>query len=79
MKRIAMAMVFSMALSLVGCASYYKVTDVSSGKTYYTDEIKRKNSSVMFKDAQTQNEVTLQNSEVIEISKDQFKAVSEKD
>jgi len=61
-------------LLVVGCASYYyKVTDPHSGKEYYTQEIKNDNSgAVKLKDVRTGSDVTLQNSEVKELSKEEY-------
>lgn len=57
------------------CTTYYKVTDPSTQKTYYTTGIKKqKGGAVEFKDAATSARVTVQNSEVIEISRADFKA-----
>jgi uncharacterized protein YceK len=59
---------------LAGCATYYKVTDPSSSKTYYTEKVKREGTAVQFKDAQTGGEMTLQNSSVQEIDKQEYQA-----
>ena len=62
-------------LLVVGCASYYKVTDPQSGNAYYTQEIDNiRGGAVKIKDARTGSIVTLQNSEVKEISSDEYKA-----
>ena len=62
-------------LLVVGCASYYKVTDPQSGNAYYTQEIDNiRGGAVKIKDARTGSIVTLQNSEVKEISKKEYKA-----
>ncbi|HYA37177.1 MAG TPA: hypothetical protein VEI74_02735 [Candidatus Methylomirabilis sp.] len=67
--------VYGAMLLVAGCATYYKVTDPQSGKEYYTEEVKsEKGGSVKLKDARTNSEVTLQSSEVKEISKDEYKA-----
>jgi hypothetical protein len=63
-----------LVLSVVGCGSYYKIIDPSTSKIYYTDDIKRKGSSVKFKDANTGSTVTLQNTEIKDINKEEFKA-----
>ena len=64
---------------LAGCAHYYKVSDPGSGKSYYTEDVKRNGSAVEFKDAQTGGVMTLQNSEVQEIEKQQYEqAVAKK-
>lgn len=63
------------ALTLSGCATYYQVTDPASGHVYYTDSVERKGSgSIRFKDEVTKTHITLSTSEVMEITKDQFKA-----
>jgi len=62
----------AIVLATAGCTTYYRVTDPSSGKMFYTDDVKRSGSAVMFKDAKSGSEVTLQASEVKEISQDEF-------
>jgi hypothetical protein len=58
---------------ITGCSSYYKVSDVSTGKVYYTTDIDHRNGgAVEFKDAKTKSNITLQSSEVQKIDKDQF-------
>ncbi len=70
---VVIALVFMMMA--VGCASYYKVTDIGSGKTYFTQDIDRnRDGGILFKDESSSSTVTLQSSEVLEISKDEFKA-----
>ncbi len=67
--------VLGLVLLVTGCASYYKVTDPQSGKVYYTEDIDNvKGGAVKMKDARTGSMVTLQNSEVKEISSDEYKA-----
>jgi hypothetical protein len=63
-----------LALSLVGCGSYYKIADPTTGKTYYSNKLKQRTGYVEFTDAATGSTVTIQNSEVLKISKDEFKA-----
>lgn len=62
------------AVLVTGCASYYKVTDPSSGRTFYTEKVERGKgqTTIMFKDAKTGAEVTLPSSEVLEISSDEY-------
>jgi hypothetical protein len=63
-----------LALAVGGCGStYYRVTDPSTQRTYYTDEVKRSGTTVQFKDYKSGAEVTLPASEVLEISSDEFK------
>ena len=62
---------------VVGCSStYYKVTEPQSGKAYYTQKVDNLagTGAVKVKDARTGSVVTLQNSEVKEISEKEYKA-----
>ena len=61
---------------LAGCGTdYYRVNDPAGEKQYYTKEIKNtKTGAITFKDEKSGSVVTLQSSEVKEISKDDFKA-----
>ena len=59
--------------SAAGCATYYRVTDTTTGKSYYTSELKQ-DGSTTFKDARTGDSITLQNVEVRKISQEQFDA-----
>jgi len=61
-------------LALSACAHYYRVTDPGSGKSFYTEEVKRDGSAVTFKDSQTGAQTTLQNSQVLEISGKDYQA-----
>ena len=64
----------TIGLLMTACATYYEVKDPTTGKTYYTQEIKRDGSASMFKDARSGSEVTIQNSEVKEIDGNAFDA-----
>jgi len=60
---------------LAGCGGYLQVIDPASKNIYYTEEVKEVNGgAVKFIDAKTGSQVTLQNSEVKEISGEEFKA-----
>ncbi len=62
-------------LFLVGCGGYWMVTDPHTQKVYYTEVITDgRGGAVRFIDAKTGNDVTLQNIEMKEITKDEFKA-----
>jgi hypothetical protein len=64
-------------LMAAGCsAHYYRVTDPESGKTYYTNKVERvwQGGALNFEDAQSGNSVTLQNTEVKELSEGEFMA-----
>jgi hypothetical protein len=64
-----------LAACLGGCTSYYKVTDPHSNKVYYTTDLKQNDSgSTTLKDARTGNMVTVQNSEVEKINKEEFQS-----
>ena len=57
----------------VGCTKYYKITDPTTDKIYYTKEVKKKKSgAVTIKDERTGRAVTIQSSEVEKITEDQF-------
>ena len=61
---------------VAGCSSHYRVTDPASGKTYYTTKIDNagRAGAVKIKDEKTGSTVTLQSSEVKEISADEYEA-----
>lgn len=60
---------------LAGCGGYWQVVDPASKNVYYTEKVKKvkEGGAVEFTDAKTGKQVTLQNSEVMEVSKDQFR------
>lgn len=60
---------------LAGCTTYYEVKDPTTGKAYYTTDLdKGRDGAVTLIDEGSEAEVTIQNSEIREISKDEFKA-----
>jgi hypothetical protein len=61
---------------LGGCGgNYYKVNDPAGERLYYTTEIEQsKAGAITFKDKKSGSKVTLQSSEVKEISEDEFNA-----
>ena len=73
-KRLLGAMVLTTLLA--GCfgGSYYMVRDPASGTAYYTTDVDKAGSAgaVKFKDKKTGSTITLQSSEVKEISKEEF-------
>src|SRR6266850_1162416 len=81
LKRIA---IIPLILAIAGCAgfgpsagsgaAYYKVTDVSSGKAFYTQKVTRSGAAVTFKDEKTGGETVLQNSQVLQIQKEAYTA-----
>lgn len=81
MKRLLGAACAALLLVLLSACggSYYKVTDPGSGKVFYTTDIdKGDTGAISFEDAKSKQQVTLQNSEIAEISSDEYdKATSE--
>jgi hypothetical protein len=67
--RVSGLMLLALVLVTAGCTTYYRVTDPSSGKVFYTDEITRGSQNIRFKDAKSGSDVTLTTSEVKEIAK----------
>lgn len=68
-------MVLGLMIGLAGCTTYYVVSDPASGHTYYTTKVDEgRGGSVKFKDQKSGSTVTLQSSEVKEISGDEFQA-----
>jgi hypothetical protein len=62
-------------LLVAGCASYYRVTDPLSGKEFYTQKVDTlSGGAVKVLDARSGSVVTLQNSQVKEISEKEYKA-----
>jgi hypothetical protein len=73
MTRPAIVAVCAVLLCAGGCTTYYKVTDPTTGKEYYTTRIEEKKSgATTLKDARTGNTINVQNSEITEISKEEF-------
>lgn len=57
---------------VVGCTSYYRVTDPTTDKVYYTTELKQDSGATTIKDGRTGDMVTLQNVQVRNISKEDY-------
>ena len=78
MKRdlIVGVMVCGLIVGVAGCSSHYRVTDPSSGKTYYTTKIDNagRAGAVKIKDEKTGSTVTLQSAEVKESSAEEYEA-----
>jgi len=71
--RKAIPLLLAAVLLASGCTSYYKVHDPTTGKTYYTSDLKRKSSGAAeLVDGRTGNHVSLQNSEVSQITKEEY-------
>ncbi len=75
MKRILSSGWFVAVLGVgLACSStkYYMVKDPSTGKVYYTEKVKKEDGSTTLTDAKTKSTVTIQNSEVTEISEQSY-------
>jgi len=70
--RLGVLFIASATVGLGACTSYYMVKDPAGGTQYYTTNVKRSHNVVTFKDAKTSADVTLQSSQVQEITKDQY-------
>jgi len=67
------ALVVLSGVLATACASYYKVMDPTSGTVYYTEKVDRgSGGAVTFTDSKSGADVTIQNSEVKEISEKEF-------
>ena len=76
MKTTALWTLCGLVTLVAGCGGdFYRVNDPAGDKQYYTKDIKQtKSGAITFKDEKSGSVVTLQSSEVKEISKDEFKA-----
>jgi hypothetical protein len=64
-----------LATVMAGCTTYYRVNDPAGTREYYTTKIdKTMAGAITFKDEKSGSVVTLQSSEVKEISEDEFEA-----
>jgi hypothetical protein len=58
-----------------GSTKYYQVKDPATGTTYYTEKVdKESGGAVKLTDAKTGSTVTIQNSEVTEVSEQTYKS-----
>ena len=75
-KRTKITLTVFILLLLTACGGgYYKVTDPSTDKVYYSKEVKQeRGGAIKLMDANTGSMVTLQNSEVTEINKEEYNA-----
>ena len=66
---------FVLFLLAAGCTSYYIVKDPTSGVTYFTKDFdEKKSGAVTLKDEKTGAQVSIQNSEIKKVKKDEYKA-----
>jgi hypothetical protein len=70
---MALGAVVALAAVTAACSHYYKVSDPAGSKEYYTTDVDRAmGGAIKIKDEKTGATVTLQSSEVKEISADEF-------
>ena len=76
MTHVVLGILCGTAGLLTGCGgNYYKVNDPAGAKLYYTTKIEQtKAGAITFKDSKSGSKVTLQSSEVKDISKEEFEA-----
>ena len=73
-KVLGLVLIVMFILGMVGCTKYYQITDPTSGNVYYTKKFDRqKSGAVEFSDEKNGSWVTVQNSEVQRIKKNQYK------
>ena len=63
-----------LSLTMAGCSHYYRVTEPTSGKTYYTTHIDERSGAAKFKDDRTGSYVILHSAEVSKLSEDEYRA-----
>lgn len=71
--RLMMVTLALLALAMSGCTTYYRVKDTTSGRTYYTEDIKRRNGTVIFTDTKSGSQITLPSSEIAEVQEEEYK------
>jgi hypothetical protein len=71
----ALGAVLAAAIVVGGCGNYYMVRDPVTGSTYYTTDVDRAGGAgaVRFRDERTGSVVTIPQSEVREISRDDYR------
>ena len=70
--RVGICFLFLLA---AGCTTYYRVSDQATGRVYYTTDYDRTDSgAVIFEDAKTGHKITLQSSDINEVSRTDFEA-----
>jgi hypothetical protein len=73
-KKLMIVLMIIMFLGTIGCGNYYRIKDLGTQQVYYTEDMEDQDSGgIKFKDAKTGSVVTIQNSEVTEISEDEYK------
>jgi len=74
-QKVVLTVILGLAAMAIGCASYYVVTDPKTGKQYYTTEWDTaRGGTTRFTDAKSGAIVTIQESEIREVSEKEFQA-----
>ena len=73
--RRATALIVLIALGLGGCTTYYKVTDLTTQKQYYSTDVRQDHGATTLKDGRTGSQVTIQNSEVKTITQEEYETM----
>ena len=73
-KAVLTAGVLAMFAGLSGCTTYYRITDPSTEKSYFTTEYDKDAGAIEFTDAKSGSMVNIQNAEISEITSDEFKS-----
>jgi hypothetical protein len=72
-RKMFLAAALGVALATLGCTSYYSVTEPKTGKVYYTTEWETaRGGTTRFVDAKSGAIVTIQESEIREVSEKEF-------
>ena len=72
-ERLLICVIAGMISLMTACSHYYKVNDPAGSKEYYTTDIdQEKGGAIKIKDEKSGATVTLQSSEVKEISEEEF-------
>ena len=75
MKKAALtAGMLAMIAGLSGCTTYYRITDPSTEKSYFTTKYEKEDGAIEFTDAKSGSMVNIQNAEISEISGDEYKS-----
>jgi hypothetical protein len=75
MRRLTIGFLFVVAVMAIGCTTYYRVTDPTTGKTYYSTDLERsRDGAVTLQDERSGAEVTIQNSEITEMKQGAYEA-----
>lgn len=74
-KKMAQWSVCGLVFLASGCTTYYRITDPVTKRVYYTTDYDRTDSGALaFQDEKSRANVTLQTSEVMEVSRQEFEA-----